>query len=167
MMPLTPPDSFCLSAAIGWLELGNPTEALAELRGLGDASARHPDVLEVRWQISAERKDWTDALEQARALISIDPDRPTGWLHQAYALRRVPDGGLHRAHEALLPVAERFPQESVIPYNLACYACQMQQIKEARVWLRRAMHVGGRERIRQMALSDDDLKPMWDEVRGM
>ena len=43
------------------------------------------------------------------------------------------------APPALRPAFEKFPKVSVIPYNLACYACQMNKLDEARVWLRRAM----------------------------
>ncbi len=57
---------------------------------------------------------------------------PAGWLHRAYALRRVANGGLPQAWDALLPAAEKFPGEPVIAYNLSCYACQMQQLDASR-----------------------------------
>ena len=79
-------------------------------------------------------------------------------------LRRAPAGGLRPAREALLPAAEMFPEEPVIPYNLACYACQLERLEEARVWLRQAMQIGEKKAIQQMALADEDLKPLWPEV---
>lgn len=161
---LEPPDTHCLSAALGWLELGNLAEARAELEQIGAGNRQHPDVLEVRWLICAEQKDWPAALAVARTILATAPQRSSGWLHQAYALRRVPDGGVEKAWEALRPAVEKFRREAIIPYNLACYACQMDRLPEARQWLARAMAVGDQEKITRMALADADLKPLWKEI---
>jgi predicted Zn-dependent protease len=162
---LGPPDSHHLDAAIGWLGLGCVAEAQAELRVISAANQKHPAVLEVRWTVCAREKLWTEALHIAQNELAAAPDDACGWLHRAYALRRVPDGGLSRAWTALLPAAEKFPTEPIIAYNLSCYACQMQQLDIARHWLRQAMKIGGQEAIRKMALADDDLKPLWTEIR--
>jgi predicted Zn-dependent protease len=167
MKPIGPPDKHYLSAAIGWLELGNPGEAKAELAQISPAAQGHPNVLEVRWLVCAEQKAWTEALAVARALVEAAPDRATGWLHQAYALRRIPEGSVKSAWDALLPAAEKFPAEPTIFYNLACYACQMQELDTARQWLKRALDVGGWERMKAMALADPDLEPLWEEIRRM
>jgi Flp pilus assembly protein TadD len=98
-------------------------------------------------------------------LVGLYPERADGWLHRAYALRRATNGGLTRARESLLPAADQFPDEPVIPYNVACYAAQLGELDEARTWLRRAFAVGRFETIQTMALSDADLTPLWDEVR--
>ena len=164
---LEPPDTHYLSAAIGWLELGNPTEAKAELDKVNSACQRHPDVLEVRWLLCAEQRDWRAALTAARALLEVAPERSSGWLHQAYALRRVPEGSLEQAWEALLPAFAKFPKEPVIAYNLACYGCQMNRLAEARTWLKRALKIGGKEKIKAMALRDSDLEPLWEEIHSL
>jgi hypothetical protein len=162
---LGPPDSHHLDAAIGWLGLGNVNEARAELDLISTAHKNHPAVLEVRWTICAHEKHWTAALDIALTELVVAPNDASGWLHRAYALRRVPDGGLPKAWDALLPAAEKFPKEPVIAYNLSCYACQMQQLDIARHWLKQAMKIGGKDAIRKMALADDDLKPLWTEIR--
>jgi len=166
MNNVEPPDSHYLAAALGWLELGNVQEAESEMASLSIHLQHHPDVLEVRWLIAANREQWQEGLKIARALLHDAPDRCSGWLHQAYALRRVPDGGIKKAWEALLPAFDKFPQESIISYNLSCYACQMQQLEAARVWLKRALVIGGKERIKRMALNDPDLAPLWQEIRS-
>jgi tetratricopeptide (TPR) repeat protein len=165
MQTLEPPNTHYLSAAMGWLELGNPSEAKQELARINPAQLNHPHVLEVNWMVHAAERDWPAALIAARALIQSDPDRSFGWLHQAYALRRVPDGGLQAAWNALFPVVDRFPKEPTIPYNLSCYACQMGQMEEARQWLRRALSRGDKATIKTMALADPDLKALWPEVK--
>src|SRR5262245_9904893 len=139
MRVLKPPNTHHLSAAIGWLELGNLAEARQELEKLTPAARQHPDVLEVKWLICAEEKDWDGGLAIARALLQADSNRASGWLHQAYALRRVASGGVKAALDALLPAADKFPGDLVIPYNIACYTCQLRQFDLARIWLRRAI----------------------------
>jgi hypothetical protein len=66
-----------------------------------------------------------------------------------------------------LPAAEKFPAEPVIAYNLSCYACQMQQLDIARTWLQRAMAAGKKDAIKKMALDDDDLQPLWEEIKDL
>jgi predicted Zn-dependent protease len=167
MQKLEPPDTYYLSAAIGWLELGNPGEARAELAQISSRQQEHPDVLEVRWALAVDEKRWEEGLQVARALLRCAPERASGWLHQAYALRRVPGGGVRQAWEALLPAFDKFPKEPVIPFNLACYACQLRQLPEARDWLKRAIAIAGKAKIKQMALSDADIEPLWEEIRKL
>jgi len=64
--PLQPPALHFAVAAQGWLELGNPKEALKELGQIDRAHWNHPDVLELRWQIHAAEQNWERALMVAR-----------------------------------------------------------------------------------------------------
>jgi hypothetical protein len=79
----------------------------------------------------------------------------------------VTDGGLMQAWDALLPAAKKFPTEPIIAYNLSCYACQMQKLATAREWFYRAVAAGTKETIKQMALADDDLQPLWTEIKEL
>src|SRR5689334_16166988 len=110
------------------MELGNCTEAKAELARVDPNQSRHPAVLEVKWAIFAAEKNWTQALGAAEELVAAEPERASGWLHRAYAMRRAEGGGLQAAWNALRPSADRFPKEATIPYNLACYACQLDRM---------------------------------------
>ncbi len=167
MEPLGPPDSHYLKAAIGWLELGCRGDALIELEQISPDSQSHPAVLEMRWVILAEEKKWEAALDVAQKLLSCAPDSASGWLNRAYALRRAPQGGLEKAWDALRPAAEKFPKEPTVFYNLSCYACQMDRLDEARQWFQRALKAGKKDEIKLMALADADLKPLWEEIRGL
>ena len=164
MQKLEPPDSHHLNAAIGWLGLGCADDARDELALISAANQNHPAVLEVRWTLCAHDKNWTAALKIAELELKAATDDASGWLHRAYALRRVNDGGLPQAWDALLPAADKFPQEPVIAYNLSCYACQMQQLDIARTWLRYALKAGKKDAIKKIALADDDLQPLWAEI---
>lgn len=167
MPKIGPPDVHFLNAAVGWLGLGLRSEARAELDSISPENQRHPDVLETRWVICAEEKQWDAALDVARKLLLSAPDRPSGWLHHAFALRRADASGLEKARESLKLAAEKFPAEPIIPYNLSCYACQLRHLDEAKLWLRRAFIVGGKDRIKRMALEDPDLKPLWQEIKKL
>ena len=167
MQPLEWPDTHYLLAAVGWLELGNSTEARVELAQVNAARQNHPDVLEVRWLIAVEEGRWDEGLAAARTLLDVASERVSGWLHQAYALRRVPGGSIQQAWDALLPAFAKFPKEPIIAFNLSCYACQMGQMELAREWLKRAMQIGDKEVLKKMALGDKDLQPLWDEIRQL
>lgn len=155
-----------LNAALGWLGLDAPADARAELDAIASAQQTHPAVLETRWLLCAHEKNWGAALNIAELEMKVAPEDSSGWLHRAYALRRVRGGGLPQAWDALLPAAKKFPAEPVIAYNLSCYACQMEQLDSARTWLHRAINAGKKDDIKKMALADDDLQPLWPEIEG-
>ena len=134
MNKLEPPDTHCFLAAVGWIELGNLAEARAELAQVSAAQQAQPDVLELRWSIAAAENRWEEALQVAETLVRRAPRRSSGWLYQAYALRRVPNGSIQKAWEALLPAFDKFPKEPTVPFNLSCYACQLRQLDVARNW---------------------------------
>jgi len=164
MKPLEPPDSHHVNAAQGWLGLGDPHEATVELEKVGLELRGHPEVLELRWQICAKEQRWQECLELAEVLFTAEPNYPGSWICRAYALRRVPGGGLAAAQICLREGHQRFPQEPIIAYNLACYACQLGDLPEARKWLKRASALGSVSAIKQLALNDADLEPLWAEI---
>jgi tetratricopeptide (TPR) repeat protein len=164
MNNLEPQDQQHLSAAQGWIELGNLAEARRELDSLSPAAAAQPDALEGWWQFHAAAREWEAALAAAARLIKLDPERCSGHIHLSFSLHE-----LKRTQEAwdqLLPAAARFPGVSTIPYNLACYACQLGHLKEARQWLTLALSVGNQGEVLAMALRDADLQPLWPELRS-
>lgn len=159
---LEPPDTHHLRAAEGWLELGNAREATEELNRISTAGHEHPGVLEVRWSIHAHAKEWDACLEIAGSLIERFPQRSSGWIHRSYALHEMKR--TQEARACLLPAAAQFPKHAIIAYNLACYACQLGDLEEARRWLRDAMSRGTKAEIRRMAREDPDLAPLREEI---
>jgi len=159
------PDRHFTSAAEGWLELGDAEEAARELARVSPEQQGHPDALELRWRLCAHRTEWEEALTIARALTAAAPELVEGWIHQSYTLhelQRTPE-----AWSSLLSVASRFPEESIIPYNLACYACQMGDLAVARDWLQRAVRLRSKDEIRSLAMNDPDLAPLRDYLKGL
>ena len=166
MKSLGPPNTFHLSAATGWLELGNCAEANEELKRLGPEVRGHPDVLEVRLQIYAATGNWDQAAEVGRALVQMRPEDRQGWITQAYAVRRMKGGGIPQAREVLTKAQALFPQEPLIAYNLACYECQLGDLPAARRWLAIAFNLGNAKMVKRMALQDEDLEALWGEIEG-
>ena len=159
---IEPPDCFHLDAAEGWLGLGNHHEAQEELERISPELRAHPNVLEMRWKVHAAAGQWEQAAGTARELTIQLPEDSSGWIHQAYSLHE-----LKRTQEAwdvLHPQADQFPKQYLIRYNLACYACQLGDLKMALDLLKKAMKLAGKKVIRAMALQDPDLKPLWNQI---
>jgi len=167
MKPIEPPDSHYFGAAIGWLELGNPVEANEELKQIAPELEGHPAVLALRYDIHAKSKDWERAVEAAGALVRAAPEESIGWLSLAYATRRNPGGGLPQAREILTQAQPKFPGQYLIPFNLACYECQLGNLDTARKWLEKAFAAGDAKHMKRMALRDPDLEPMWKQIGKM
>ncbi len=165
--PLSHPDNLYVSAAEGWLMLGDARSAREELAKLSPKVREEAGVAELEWTICARAEDWIAAFAVAEQMVQTNPERSFGWVHRAYAARRMPGGGLARAWALLRPAAEKFPKEHLIPYNLACYAAQSERLEEAWDWLQRARDASGNsEEVKAMALVDDDLRPLWGRLSG-
>jgi predicted Zn-dependent protease len=163
MEPLTGTDRRHVDAAEGWLGLGDLQEARAELAALSPDLADHPEVLEVRWHLHAAAKEWEPAAAVATKICEALPENVFGYVHHAYALHE-----LKRTQEArsvLLPARAKFPRDYIVPYNLACYACQLGDLDQAWTWLSQARSLAGTVLIYKMALADSDLEPLWGRIR--
>jgi predicted Zn-dependent protease len=152
-------DELSLQAALGWLELGDWREANTELENIQPALRGHPDVLQVRLKIYCKAEKWDYAAEIANALCRMLPETAFGPLHLAYTLRkleRVAD-----AQAALLPIADKFPDDWRIAFSLACYSCRLGNLRDALRWIDYAIDLAGKLDIRMKALDEKDLEPLW------
>ncbi|MDB4668759.1 tetratricopeptide repeat protein [bacterium] len=150
-----------LKAAAGWIQLGDYDSANEELENIRAEWRAHPDVLDLRWFIYSHHEQWDACLDIATAIVKTAPDRVSGWIHKAYALRRGTGGGFENAKALLLEAAKLFPEDGMIQYNLACYSAQLGQLNAAKEHLHKSYELGDAKQIKLMALDDDDLKPLW------
>ena len=164
MRPLSQPDRQSLNSALGWLGLGLLADAQTELDRLAPEVRNHAQVLDVQFAILGESNRWDEALAIAETEVKLHPDRPGGWIHRAFASRRRPQGTIEEAYQLLRPAFDLFPDQLVIPYNLACYACQLGDLPMARRWLRRVIDLKGIGHLKSTALEDPDLAPLWAEI---
>ena len=161
MSRLEGPDFHHLRAAQGWLELGDATSADAELERISEPARDRPEVLDTRWLIRAKTEHWPACVEIGKTLTRIAPELAQSWIHHAYALHELKK--TREAFAILSSVIDRFPAEPTIPYNLACYSCQLGDLVGARDWLAQACKLGGAEEWKQKAMEDPDLQPLWEE----
>lgn len=90
------------------------------------------------------------------------PESAFGPLHLAHALRKLDRTA--EARDALVPIADRFPAEWRIPFQLACYYCKLGMKKEAMHWLELAIDIAGKLDIRMKALDEPDLETLWKDI---
>jgi predicted Zn-dependent protease len=109
-----------------------------------------------------KEKNWEACINIARALTKLAPALPHGWIHLACSLHELKR--TKEAKEVLLPVVDKFPRESTMRYNLACYECQLGNLEEAGLLLERAFESGGAKQMKLMALDDPDLEPLWNKI---
>ena len=160
--PFEPPDTHHLRAAEGWLELGNYTEANAELDNVTPTVRAHPVVLRLRWHVCAQGKAWDLAYEVANTLVRLEPGNAEHWLHRSYALHELKR--TKEARDLLLPAAGMFQDIEVIRYNLACYECQLGNLPKAKEWLAQAFARAKGGALKRQALDDPDLEPLWQHI---
>jgi tetratricopeptide (TPR) repeat protein len=165
MSALQSPDIHHLSAAEGWLELGNAHEAQAELNCISHEAQGQVEVLAVRWGILAQFKSWEQCVIVAERILELAPEEIFGWIHRSYALHELKQ--TEAARDRLQPAIKLFPKVETIPYNLACYECQLGNLAAARGWFRRALKLHDRTDLKARALDDPDLKPLWSEIKKL
>ena len=73
-------------------------------------------------------------------------------------------GGLGFVAAAIFGLEERQADGGGLIIAIACYACQLGDLKEAFGWLTKAIDLAGKEDIRQIALDDRDLEPLWLDI---
>jgi tetratricopeptide (TPR) repeat protein len=165
MTALEPPDSYHFSAAEGWLVLGSYPDALDELGRISQGLQERPDILLLRWHVHAKMKDWKACAEVGQRLVAASPDEISSW--QNYANSLFYEKRYQEAFDALFPAIEKFPKEWSVPYNLACYQCQMGKLEEAMTWFKMARSLGDSGEVQQQALRDPDLAPLHDTIRSL
>ena len=154
-----------LRAVEGWIELGLLGEAQSELAELGAEVRRSLEGLNLQWTLFAEGQQWDAAFAVAQQSVELHSEDEAGWIHRAYAARRRANGGLSLARELLMPAVALFPRSTTIPYNLACYAAQLDEPSTAWMWLEAAAATSEWDVIRAMAFRDPDLESMWPRIR--
>jgi tetratricopeptide (TPR) repeat protein len=160
-VPLEPPDQQYWQAAVGYVELGMFQDANDQLEKIDPFNRAAPEVLAVRLAIYRGLKKWELMQQIAKRLKEFQPDNVEWTISLAYATRRT--YSIDVAMEILLDAEAKFPREAAIPYNLACYYCQLGEMEKAKRYLKEAFEID--LNWRKAALDDEDLKPFWDSLQ--
>ena len=163
MKSLEQADRVHLNAAEGWFGLGDLVSASDELEKITPAFRAHPAVLLMRCKIYQAAKKWGYLIEISQTLIEQLPKLADAWIHRSYALHEL--NQTREAFDLLLPAAKKFPKLPVIPYNLACYACQLGKLEDAMKQIEQAIDLADKNNdIRLDALEDPDLEQLWLQI---
>ena len=157
---MTPESEKIVLAAQGFLELGLPEEALAELEEIPISERSEVEVLEVEVVAFLNQQLWPEALETARQLCEAEPEKASGFIHVAYCLHET--GQTQEARETLLNGPESLRSEATFYYNLGCYAARLEEFDEARQLLEKAFEMDNR--LRETAKKDPDLSELRDSL---
>lgn len=157
-MPLDPPDRHHCEAALGYCELGMFDDANAEIERIDAFNRAAPEVLRIRVTIYHGLKKWEAMQVVAAQLADFEPTKVQWIVSLAYATRRAES--IESARNVLFAAQWRFPKEAIIPFNLACYFCQLRDLETAKDCLRRAFEID--LSWRETALEDRDLEPLWN-----
>jgi predicted Zn-dependent protease len=151
-----------LQAAEIWLELDNCDLAAEELKEISHQMRVHPEVLRVRYEVCALAQQWAPAAAVAQAMCAVMPGSSSGWILLAEALHAMKR--TRQAWDVLNSVVERFPDEPKLPYKLACYACELGDLRAGWDWLERMIHLSNSTDVKRMVWEDPDLRPLWGKI---
>ena len=147
-----------LSYALGYLQLGLHAEARAELSVLSPDFLASPPALAVRLEIAMADETWDEVIAIAPELVGHDAKQERPWVAWAYALRE--RERIAEAQETLLAGARLIANPTpLIAYNLACYACLLGDLPEARRLLT-SVYIRDKS-WREIARDDPDLAPLF------
>ncbi len=153
-----------LDAAEGWLGLGVWREALAELEAITEEKQTLPEVLCARSRALAEGEDWCAAALTSAMLCVVAPYYPYGWIRLGFALYK--QGKLLQARNALLLVVDQFKEEEIIPWHLALYTSQLDDMEGAKKWFKIATARTRGKRLKKQARELPELEPLWTALAG-
>ena len=98
-----------LLAADGYLYLGLPKQALAELESIEDASQNLSPVLRARVRVLLHMRRWSEANALSESAVSLYPEENEFTVQRAFALHQLKKGGA--AVRVLLDAPESDPQD--------------------------------------------------------
>ncbi|MDB6078344.1 MAG: hypothetical protein JWO82_2091 [Akkermansiaceae bacterium] len=145
-----------LRAALGWLELGLPEEALTELTTLSARERMRRHALELRLLAEMEAQRWNAAADTGRLLCMKEPKEARFFIHAAYCLHET--GDTLAARDWLMKGPAALMNDPLFHYNLACYLAVLGERKRAKTHLDRAFELD--ESLKETAQADTDLEAL-------
>lgn len=145
-------------AADGYLYLGLPEEALAELEAIDLEFLHDLPVLRARIRVLLHLKRWENARNLAEVGNEVYPDENEFVVQRAFALHQMQKGG--EAVQVLLNAPEWIRRTGILHYNLACYEAQLGDLSTARQCIRAAIEINAS--FKKNARKDPDLQRLWN-----
>ncbi len=147
-----------LLAADGYLFLGLPDLALAEIESIGAAAQQASPVLRARVRVLLHLKRWDEANALSTAGNSLYPEENEFTVQRAFVLHQLKKGT--DALEVLLSAPEWIRRTGILHYNLACYEAQLGDLTTARQCIKAAIEINSS--FKKNARTDPDLARLWN-----
>jgi len=147
-----------LMAVDGYLTLGMPADATAELDGIAPAHQKASPVLRARIRILLHQRKWRQAEALAHEGSRRYPEENEFMVQRAFALHQQERGD--EALKVLLDAPAWIRRTGILHYNLACYEAQLGDIGTARQCIRRAIKIN--KAFGRNARKDPDLQRLWN-----
>jgi predicted Zn-dependent protease len=147
-------------AAQGYIELGMPVEALAELDALPLDERDSEEALQIRLYILMKTQMWGAALDVCSSIRSLYPDGPAGYIHGAFCLHE--RGRTQEARDLLLSGPPSLAAEATYFYNLGCYCAVLGDLDAAREYVVTSCQMD--DKFAQIAKLDPDLREIRDTL---
>jgi tetratricopeptide (TPR) repeat protein len=151
--PLNAQDELHYWAATRLFLSGDLVAASNELEEITAPALSDHGVLSLRHFIYAEAGRWHMAV--------WPKDWPGSWINLAHTKWKMSQTA--DAKNILIEAQVRFPREYLIPFNMACYCAQLNQLEESVDWLKKAMAIDEKS-VQKLAVQDSDLKPLRDSL---
>jgi Flp pilus assembly protein TadD len=135
-------------------------DAALALEEIAPEDKTRTEVLGARVAIYMAAKKWDMAATVANHLVKVKPENPGWWINLAYAKRGCE--GIESAEAILLRARQLHHDNAMIEFNFACYASVACRFEEGKQRLKRAVELD--KQFQQLAIDDEDLRPLWDWV---
>lgn len=143
-----------LAYAAGYFELELYAEARAEIALMPEEFQTLAPARVLLMEVAMAESKWDEVIALAPELVGHDATEERPWVAWAYALRE--KQLIAEAQETLLAGARMIDKPTaLVAYNLACYACLLGELAEARRLL--AAAVAQDKSWRAIAKDDPDL----------
>ena len=156
--PPSPETQRVLQAADGYLFLGLPADALAELDSLSTGEKHTSAVLLGRIRVLLHLRQWSAAERLSAQGMKLYQEENEFTVQRAFALHQLAKG--EEAFRILLAAPEWIRRTGILHYNLACYEARLGDLKTARRCIDAAIEMNAA--MKKNARTDPDLTALWN-----
>ena len=116
----------------------------------------------LRWKFYDRSKQHAAAANVALGIQRRFPDEVAGFVWRSISLEKL--GCTQDAYENLEPVVDKFDGLGIVPYLLAVYAAELQQVRLTWKWLARSFATPDGKELKKRSLEEKSLEAFWRDI---
>ncbi len=152
-----------LDPFFGYVHLKMFDEANEVLESLPEEFKTDPTVLLARLDLVMAMKLWQEGAVLGESLCELFPAELEFWFRTAFCQHEL--AHTQQAKDTLLRAPSAIRETATWAYNLACYETQLGHLPDAKKLLK--LCFGRNKAFREEAVTDPDLKPLWDSLEQL